>query len=100
MAIGPFGSLEPTPRAVRLARLPPPLINLDRQIDLVVANSGSNSVSVFLGDGDGGFSDGTQFPTGPDPVAVTTGDFNSDTLKDIAVANPDNGTVSLLLEPW
>src|SRR5262245_13024011 len=41
--------------------------NADGQSDLVTANAGSNSVSVLLGYGGGGFGSQTFFPTGNSP---------------------------------
>src|ERR1035437_368774 len=45
--------------------------NGDGKIDLAVANSGSNTVSVLLGDGSGGFGVKTDFATGAFPISVT-----------------------------
>ena len=42
------------------------------------------------------FSPATSFPVGPNPQAVVTGDFNNDGKLDLAVANHDDGTVSVL----
>jgi hypothetical protein len=67
--------------------------------DLIVANSMDNTISVLLGNGDGTFTPGTPptFPTGTDPVWIAAGDFNNDTLPDLAVANKGSNTVSILL---
>src|SRR5205823_5017778 len=43
------------------------------------------------------FSPLTSFPVGPNPQAVVAGDFNHDGHLDLATANLDNGTVSVLL---
>ncbi len=58
-------------------------------IDLVVADEGNNTVSVFLGNGDGTFQTRTDYATGNSPVFVATGDFNGDGITDLAIA--DNG---------
>src|SRR5258708_9855075 len=52
--------------------------NGDRNSDLVVANSGSDNISVFQGDGKGNFGEPTNVDTGLSPSAVVVADFNSD----------------------
>jgi hypothetical protein len=74
--------------------------NNDGNVDVVVANSGSQSLSLFLGCGDGAFAAPiiitlTPVPpvtvaNPPQPVSVAAGDFNGDGNADIAVAF--NGT--------
>jgi hypothetical protein len=71
--------------------------NLDGILDLAVANAGSNTVSVLLGNSDGSFQRAVDFPTGVRPVSVAVGDFNGDGVPDLAVANYDESTVSILL---
>jgi len=63
----------------------------------VVANSASNTLSVFLGNGAGQFAAGVAYGAGSGPVSVTSGDFNSDGLQDLAVANSGDGTIWVLL---
>jgi hypothetical protein len=65
--------------------------------DLVVANGGSNDVSILVGDNLGGFVSGNPFPAGDSPSAVAVGDFNGDGKQDLAVANIGSSTVSILL---
>src|SRR4029450_10860284 len=58
--------------------------------DFAVANQGDNTISVFKGDGQGGF---TEFPNAPfalpttekGPIAMTTGVFDSSGKPEIAV---------------
>jgi hypothetical protein len=63
----------------------------------------SNVVEVFLNLGNGTFNptvNGTTnivIGTGAGPVAITSGDFNSDGHPDLAVADQGDGTVTLLL---
>jgi YVTN family beta-propeller protein len=73
--------------------------NGDGIADLAVANSGSNAVSILLGDGRGGFTNASGSPVGVDrnPGAVAIGDFNRDGIADLAVTNYVSGTVSILL---
>lgn len=73
--------------------------NGDSIPDLAIANSGSNNVTVLLGDGTGGFkaSPGSPFAVGSNPMSVCVGDFNADGLPDLAVANSKDNNVSVLL---
>ena len=70
-------------------------LNGDGHIDLVIADSGSNTISVLLGNGDGTFRQRTDYPTGNGPVYVAFGDFNGDGAPDIAVANEEGNSVSI-----
>jgi hypothetical protein len=69
--------------------------NSDNHLDLVVANGAGGGVSVFLGDGLGGFGAGTAVAAGTNSVGVAVGLFNIDTTNDIAVADA-GGTVNIL----
>ncbi len=70
----------------------------DGRPDLAVANSGSNTVSLFTRVPAGGFtSGGAPIPVGTEPYGVETADFNRDGRVDLAVANHKSGTVSILL---
>jgi hypothetical protein len=64
--------------------------------DIVVANNDDNTVSIFFGDGSGGFTAGPVITVGQGPFGVTTGDFNGDGKTDIAVANKTDNTISVL----
>ena len=72
-------------------------VNGDFKPDLVVANQGSSTVSVLLGNGAGGFGAKTDFATGAFPYSVAIGDVNGDLKPDLVVANSGPGTVSVLL---
>jgi hypothetical protein len=63
--------------------------NNDGRLDIVVANSGTNNVGIFLSNGIGTFSNQTMYSTYGDsqPNSVAVLDFNNDTRLDIAVAN-------------
>ena len=61
--------------------------NSDGRQDLAVANSGSDNVSILLGDGAGNFSGPTNFTVGSVPSSVAVGDFNGDGKQDLAAAD-------------
>jgi hypothetical protein len=73
--------------------------NADGHTDLAVTSGGTNAVWILLGNGNGAFSTGAnfQYATGTDPVWVSTADFNSDGIPDLAVANNGSNTVSIFL---
>ena len=50
----------------------------DHRLDIVVASSGSNDVSVLLGYGNGSFADAVSYDVGSVPQAVAVGDFDGD----------------------
>ncbi|MGA2120135.1 MAG: VCBS repeat-containing protein [Bryobacteraceae bacterium] len=54
-------------------------------------------VSVFLGDGKGGFTLRTQFTTGGSDAIVAIGDFNNDGKPDLAVESGDAGETFIYL---
>jgi hypothetical protein len=66
--------------------------NGDSDSDLATANTGSDDVSILLGNGNGGFSPPTNFPTGfqTDPQSIAVGTFNGDPNLDVATANATN----------
>ena len=87
--------------------------NGDGNLDFAVANKGDNTISVFKGDGKGGF---TAFPKSPyalqnnatisekGPVAMATANFKNTTLPnltapevDLAIANETTNNVTILL---
>jgi hypothetical protein len=84
-------------------------VNSDGNLDLVVADSGAatsantvgNSVSVFLGNGDGTFilpgSTRLDFPAGTTPTAFVIADFNDDGIPDLLVTASGDNAVGLLL---
>ncbi len=72
--------------------------NNDAVLDLAVAESGSNQIGIFKGNGDGSFTALTSSPAvGTAPLSITVGDFNSDGKVDLAVGNSGQTTASLLL---
>jgi len=71
--------------------------NGDGKLDLAVANSGSNNVSILLGKGDGTFQAAVNYATGTEPFSVAVADFNGDGKLDLVVANEGSNNVSILL---
>jgi hypothetical protein len=73
-------------------------LNKDGKLDLVVANSGSNSLSVLLGNGDGTFTAtaGSPVAVGTTPNSVAIGDLNGDGNLDVVVVNGGANTISAL----
>src|SRR5215213_3043210 len=71
--------------------------NGDGKMDLAAQNSGSNSVSVRLGNGDGTFQGKQDYAVGSGPTSVISADFNADSFADLAVSNQNSNNVSVLL---
>jgi|HubBroStandDraft_6_1064221.scaffolds.fasta_scaffold00121_33 hypothetical protein len=71
--------------------------NGDGNLDLAIANSTSNTISVLLGKGDGTFRPKVDYATGSTPADIAVGDFNGDGHLDIAVTNSASNTVSVFL---
>ncbi len=76
--------------------------NGDGEPDLAITNQGANTVSVLLnttamGATTPSFAAQQTFATGANPFAVAVGDFNGDGKPDLAVANLNDNTVSVLL---
>lgn len=69
--------------------------DLDGQLDLAVV--GSAGLSVFFGDGQGGFSPSSDNPltAGSSPQGIAIADFNRDGLPDIIVSNEMSDDVSI-----
>jgi hypothetical protein len=84
-------------------------VNLDGNLDLVVADSGAatttnavgSSVSVFLGNGDGTFilPGGTRmdFAAGTTPTSFVIADFNDDGIPDLLVTASGDDAAALML---
>jgi FG-GAP-like repeat/FG-GAP repeat len=71
--------------------------NRDGRLDVATANISSDSVSVLLGNGAGGFAPAASVPVGDQPHSLAVGDFNRDLKLDLAVANSEDDTISILL---
>ena len=74
----------PSPTCVAVADF-----NGDGLSDLVVTNSGSNSISILLHQPSGtGYQAPVNYAVGSKPSAVAVGDSNRDGIPDLAVATP------------
>ncbi|CAF1333784.1 unnamed protein product, partial [Adineta steineri] len=73
--------------------------NDDELLDIVVANSIVNSISVFLGYNNGAFASNMTYSTGlySAPYMVAIGDFNNDHHTDIAVAYFGTNSIGVFL---
>ena len=75
-------------------------MNNDTQLDIVVANYGTDNIGILLGYGNGTFRNQLLIDTGSNshPQAIAIGDFNGDNHLDIAVANYATKTIDMLLQ--
>ena len=74
-------------------------LNHDTKLDIVVVNSGTDTVNIFFGDGHGTFLRQTNYSTGVNskPISVVLDDFNNDRYVDIAVCNTNAGNILIFL---
>lgn len=77
----PFASGR-EPRSPRLVDM-----NDDGRTDLVFCNYADNTITVKLGDGEGGFGVNQSIPTTAGPEALSVGDVNQDGRPDVVVAH-------------
>jgi hypothetical protein len=79
-------------------------LNGDSKLDIVVGNSNAGApsgptetVSVYLGTGDGLLTTHVQYGVGDRPEGVAVGLFDANSTKDVATADFEGNTVSILL---
>ena len=74
-------------------------LNGDGRLDLLVANSGANTVSILAGEAGGKFQTHADISIGKStvPFGLTIEDFNGDHVPDLAVADFASNTASILL---
>ncbi len=72
--------------------------NLDGFQDIAVVNNRSQNIGIFLGHGNGKFKQQMKSFTGghQHPFDFAVGDFNNDTLPDIAVAYQDRNYINVM----
>lgn len=73
--------------------------NGDGILDVAIPSSTGNTVSIYLGNGDGTFTlaNGSPITVAGGPQSITVGDFNGDGKLDLAVADGTGNTVTILL---
>jgi hypothetical protein len=71
--------------------------NADGRLDLAAANTGSNTVSVLLGNGNGTFQGARHFDSWREPTSLAVGDFNGDNHLDLVTSYSGDNAVNLLL---
>jgi Ca2+-binding RTX toxin-like protein len=77
-------------------------VNGDGKPDILTADSGNSSipsdaVNVLPGNGDGTFSANGPIAVGNYPTSLAVADFNGDGQRDLATANANDNTLSILL---
>lgn len=90
--VGTTASRDADPRAVVAADF-----DGDNDIDLAVANSAGDSVTILRNNGSGVFSNGGDFPAGNDPRGLIALDLDGDGRIDLATANFEGDDVTVLL---
>lgn len=71
-------------------------VNGDVNLDIIVANFGTNKVGVFLNKGNGTFATQLTYPSSSFPCSVSVADVNGDGYRDIIVANQGTNTMGVL----
>ncbi|CAF1676821.1 unnamed protein product, partial [Adineta ricciae] len=72
--------------------------NNDSQLDIAIANSGTNSIGVMLGYGNRMFSNVKTYPIDNFyPLSLAIGDFNNDSVTDIVVVNSESDNIVILI---
>jgi len=71
--------------------------NGDTHLDVAVADSLGDSITVFMGNGNGGFGSGTGYTGHQEPFSIIAEDFDADEDIDLAVANFGANNVKILL---
>ena len=70
-------------------------MNRDGMLDLIVSNPVRDSLTLFLGDGKGGFQKMPDFSAEKAPGTMVAGEFTDDKFPDLVVCNRD-GSISVL----
>ncbi len=71
--------------------------DLDGNVDLMVGLPSVDTLQLLLGNGSGGFTPAASFPVGDWPSSVAAADLDRDGDLDVATANNQGNSVSILL---
>ncbi|NLX23503.1 MAG: VCBS repeat-containing protein [Phycisphaerae bacterium] len=69
----------------------------DGLLDLVVANNGSDNVSLFFNQANQTFQAARNLSVGDGPTCVVAADFNGDGVPDLAVSHMNSGTIGIYI---
>ncbi len=72
-------------------------LNGDGKLDLVITKKNSGNVTVLLGNGNGGFATGVDYPAAKLAGNVVVADLNGDGRPDVAVTDSTTGAVDVLI---
>jgi hypothetical protein len=72
-------------------------LNADGHSDLLSTNRGSNSLTLFAGNGDGTFAAPSEWPAGTAPRMTLAADLDGDGVLDLVTSNPGAQSVTTLL---
>ncbi|MDP1920248.1 MAG: FG-GAP-like repeat-containing protein [Myxococcales bacterium] len=72
-------------------------VDRDGRLDVITVETSCNTITVYLGNGNGTLRATTPIGVGTTPFGIATLDANGDGLVDVATANRGSGSVSLLL---
>jgi formylglycine-generating enzyme required for sulfatase activity len=71
-------------------------VNGDGRVDLICANNGDNTLTVFANNGSGVFGANATLPVGSGPAYVVAADVNGDGKLDLICANNGTNTLTVL----
>ena len=73
--------------------------NEDNQLDIAIANYGTNNMGILLGYANGSFAEQQIYSTGrnSNPASIAIADLNNDTHLDIVIANYGSDSISIFL---